>query len=227
MRKALAVVGTALLLAGCSDVARVSNAATVRHVTTAPQPDFGRDRHLGLLGDRANDVLFVGDSEDQAAKFYHPPPSAYAVRELPQGFEPPYHAESWTSGGPLGSESKDFGVIYYDTKVAMAMFHEMGITATDVNDTEADYEREYGAPQQKVSGNKMHYWFWDDPNTNERLMICAVQDRKDPQRFDLTTAVGNELVMDALRMSPSAANDDRQAVEKTPSTSHTPQVHLH
>ena len=225
MRKLLALAVIPLVLAGCGEASHATAANPVRHVTTAPAPDFARDHHLALLGDRANDILFVGDSEDQATKFYHAPPSAYAVRELPQGFEAPYHAESWTSS-VTGIQSKDFGVIFYDTRIALAMFHETGITATDVNQTEADYEKEFGKPTEKISGTKVHYSFWEDPVTNERLMICAVQDRKDAERFDLTNAVGNELVMDALRISVSAANDDKQAVEKTPAISN-PKVHLH
>ena len=225
MQKVLVLAGFALVLAGCGEATRATAAGPVRHVTVAPPPDFARQHHLALMGDRDNDVLFVGDTEDQAAKFYHAPASAYAIRELPQGFEAPYHAESWTSTSAT-IQAKDFGVIYYDTKIALAMFHETGITATDVNSTEVDYQHEYGNPTENIAGNKVHYSFWEDPITNERLMICAVQDRKDPERFDLTTAVGNELVMDALRMSSSAANDDKQAVEKGPVLPE-PQVHLH
>lgn len=224
MRKVLALVTVAALLSGCGEVTRVQtvSAAPVK-TAVAAAPNWGPDRHFALLGDRPNDVLFVGDSEDQVGRFYHPPPSAFTTRELPPGFEAPYHAESWTTSG-TSSPGKDFGVIFFDTKVAMAMFHEEGIALTDVQDTVNQYIREFAQPTQTVPGTKVHYWFWADTTANEILMICAVENRKDARRFDLTVGVGNQVVMEALRMSPAAAIEDRQAVEKGATS---PRVNLH
>ena len=185
----------------------------------------------GEVSSRAGAIeLYVGDSEDLAQKFMVPPPNAYPFHDLPPGFPSnSYKADGWDSNnGSVG-----FGVIYYqpqdrqgqpmESRVALAMFRERGVDEMGIGNREGNYEDAFGQPQKSIPGPKARYWFWEDPDHQQRLMICAVENHKTRGTYDITTVVGDAVVMDALRMSEASAAEDRSWVDRP--LSHGIQLH--
>ncbi len=61
-------------------------------------------------------------------------------------------------------------------------------------------------PTVKVSGKKVTYWFWE--LNNQRLMICAFQSSSKNKGLELTIAMGDDVVLDALGdLRPKAQAD--------------------
>jgi hypothetical protein len=201
---------------GCADLPHPQPAAVLAAPKNAPSPSLIRGSRLGLIPRRNESVfLFVGDSQDQVERLYPRPPGSFDFRELPPAFQQPYRADGWET------PEVGFGALYYESRLAEAMRSEQNITEQDVLSTEADYQESLGKPSEVFPGVHVMYWFWEDSAHNQRLMICAVQDKRDAKRFDLTTSVGDVVVMDALRMSPAAAREDRQVLEKSmPTVAH-------
>lgn len=211
MRRLLLMPGLALLLAGCSgsEAARSNAGVAATPVPTVAAPQLLRGGKLGIIPRKSeSEDLSVGDSQDRVDRLFPVPKSSYPVRGLPPGFQPPYRADGFET------PTIGFGVIYYEGVVAQAMYRELGITQADVMTTVSDYTDVFGPPTDSIPGTKVSYWFWADQKNSQRLMICAVGEIKDAKRWDLTTAVGEDILMDPLRMSPTAAKEDRQALEK-------------
>jgi hypothetical protein len=162
---------------------------------------------LALIGSSAGDLIHIGNTLDDVDKIVRVPTGSGEFRELPPGFEQPYTAKGYENaqGG--------FGAIYYESHLAQATSHEDNLTLPQVDSTVKAYEKLMGVPRTEIPGNLVKYWFWEDLAQGQRLMLCAVQNRKDVRRFDLTCALGDSKVMDQLRMSPAAAREDRLALE--------------
>lgn len=156
-------------------------------------------------------TLKVGDSPSDVEKIYPTPAASTSFKELPPGFQAPYRARGYET------QHDGLGVIYYDNEVALAMHHEENLSSTDVDNETRAYTSLFGNPTSTLSGRQVRYWFWQVDQ--RRLMICATMDQHQKDRYDLTVAVGDSVVMDALRMNRAAASEDQPESDKirTPS----------
>jgi hypothetical protein len=159
---------------------------------------------LGLLHNAK--VLRIGDSPDLVTVAFPRPAVAYTFKDLPPGFASPYRAEGYET-------TRDgFGAIYYQGQLAFAMHREQDVTLEDVAETRKRYEERFGNATTQLTGGRVYYLFWE--SDEHRLMICSAKDHADPSRYDLTIAVGDKTVMDALRMNYDDAVRDKDQAEK-------------
>lgn len=164
----------------------------------AQRPDLSFRSRLALLDNGRR--LGVGDPVQEALEFLPAPRKAYAFRELPPGFEEPYRAEGWET------DAEGFGVISLDGKVVLTLRTQEDASQTLIEETVRAYTRDNRSlPPERVTGQAAESWFFE--RESHRLMIAAV---KDPNgKRSLTLALGDVSVMDALRMSPAKALQDR------------------
>jgi hypothetical protein len=132
--------------------------------------------------------------------------SGFEDERLPSGFAAPYRARSreTASGG--------FGVISYRDQVVAAMHQELKVSYERVQEVLESHRKHMGREaDQQVAGSRVNYWFWEEDN--QRLMILAF--RKDPSDgVQLTVAMGDRTVMDALKASPTLAEIERDRVDR-------------
>lgn len=217
MRKAFLVLVPAICLVGCGELPTVEEAARATPPKVVQPPTIIHSTKLGLFPNlQKTDAgeLFTGDGPAVVSNLFPVPSRAFLFQELPPGFGQPYSAYGFSS-----NDGTSFGVIYYDNRVALAMETIEQQTQQQIDGDggiERVYESEIGKPIVELSGAKTHYWFWDDLDARQRLMICAVQSSKDKSKLDVTIAVGAEEPMDALNMDAKDAAKDRMALEGPP-----------
>lgn len=179
-------------------------------------PTFETVSKLGLL--RGSGIVRVGMKQDEAFAIFAQPPNSYQKTDLPESIEAPYEANCWQSN------DEGFGTILYEGKV---------VTATDILDKKSEerlqqnlkqYTDAFGAPQYFdehnrptpgfLDGKYVRYWFWQSgqDNTGDLLMICATEGK--PGKLSITTAVGWEPAMEALRMTPYLASRDQPKADE-------------
>ncbi len=200
------ILGLAVIAVGCGggDSANKAGSPAPSTVASVAPPSSLAPTELALFEGPAK--VKVGDSADDADKAFPMPPGAFPFKEIPAGFQGDYRARGYDT-------SRDgFGVILYDNRVALAMRREENLTSGEITETFKEYQSAYGDPHDAVLGARIQYWFWEAEG--QRLMLCAVPDSRDSSRIDLTIAVGDHVVMDALRMNIGSAREDRAAAEK-------------
>ena len=211
-----------LIVIGCTDSSTTTTATTVSvpvaPVTQAPLTAGGKLVLFNKPGNADSDKLSVGDPSTVVDKLF-PPGSATVNRDLPKGLDNNYSGESFDENG------SGFGVIYYrgsvsgsDTQggtpaVVMAMRYEAGLNRADVDSTVLAYETTLGKPTSTILGPITSYKFWEDRDRSQRLMICYVRPRQDSTKLNLTVAVGDDTVMDKLRMDLTEATKDSASVQ--------------
>jgi len=91
------------------------------------------------------------------------------------------------------------------------MFHEDELKQERVDEIVQEHRDQLGGvrPDNLITAKRVTYWFWK--MENQRLMICAFQ--KDQRGIELTVAMGDDVVMDALGMSPEQAAKDAALVD--------------
>ena len=143
-------------------------------------------------------ALYVGDDQSRIFDIFGPPPGASDVADLPEGWDQDhYRVKGWEKG-------KDaFGAIIVKDNVALAMFTSEGKSPLEFKAILNDYDDVLGEPTLKIDG-VMSYRFWN--SKTQRLMVSSVRLENDTYR--ITQAVGAFEVMDALRMSETAARAD-------------------
>lgn len=104
-----------------------------------------------------------------------------------------------------------FAVMHKDSVVVQALWREKGLTSAEIATRVRRYELRFGEPHQMVPGTagefqEIQYWFWE--SETERLCLVSTIDFEGELQF--VAAVGRVDVMDALRMNPRAAREDRQ-----------------
>lgn len=222
------LLASVLLLGGCSDSARQTNAVTVQVTSKVAAPSFATGSYPGggelgifsMIGP-GGQKLTVGDTPERAALLFPKTTDSYSFRQLPPGFEQPYGADGHDNGA-LG-----FGAIYYtganqSPAIAMAMVQERDLTNDQINGTESFYEQQLGRTSAQIAGSVSRYWFWDDATHNQRLMLCAVVDKNDRTKYDLSSAVGDDVVMNALRMDEASAEQDKNGAAASAGSQKTP-----
>lgn len=221
MRRMLALLPIfALVLAGCSDISNPAPTALQPKEVADPSMKISSVLYLSPPGSETN-KLRVGDPASIVAQTFPEPKSAFITRTLPPGFASHYSAWDYSS------TDLSFGVIYfpvpdengsgYHDAVALAMTREDGLTNDVVLSTEQQYAADFGPPST-VIGKLVRYWFWSDPDSSQSFMLCAVvsKDSKKADHFQLTAALGDDVVMKYLHMDIADAKVDGKVLEKSP-----------
>lgn len=202
-----------IALSGC-DAGDLTASGTSKPVETVAAPASLEPGELALFG--PNGQIHVGEVQDSVEKVFPAPSTSYGVRDLPPGFHPPYRARGYET------VRDGFGALYYGDRVAVAMRTDEDVTADQVQVIVDRYKASFGEPKSEFVSDKVSYWFWYRDARAQRLMVCVAKDTVRPNRLDLTQAVGDALVMTALRMSPQAAEEDQsignKLLEKTEQT---------
>lgn len=166
-------------------------------------PDPENESALALFND--DRALRIGDSEKRAYDVFPRPSKAYDDDELPQQVGGRYRAHTWNAA------TQSFGVITLDNRVVLAMLTSKNVSTEQFNTTIQRYTDALNMVEPKlVPGEAAAYWFWE--LGTQRLMICRAADYKG--RITMTVALGDEKMMDLLRMNPVfAAKDQAQAAQ--------------
>jgi hypothetical protein len=200
--RALGLVLIALLLVGCADEGPKSSVRKSAFLSTEPVPAPGvlEPGELALLA--PNGQIKVGMSLDEAEKIVPAPPNSFALKELPANFAEPYRARGFET------YREGFGLILFGEKVAMAMRREEDLNAEQIRLVKSRYIETFGTPTADMSDKEIGYLFWW--KGGHRLMIAISPDVALKDRFDVTQAMGDATVMDALRMNSLAATEDQR-----------------
>ncbi len=203
---ALLLLVAALLGGGCSRSEPVAQKATVPPIRFGGKvevPSSLAPTDLALMSE--NGRLRVGDSLEEAGRTF-PPPDAFGLKELPPGFGTGFRARGYET------REEGLGLILVDNRVAIAVRREENVNADKIEEVVKAFVRQFGEPDESVSGARIEYRFWN--KEDQRLMLCTAPDREDPTHYDVTMAVGVMTLMDALRMSYPMAREDRAMAER-------------
>lgn len=189
---------------GCGAPSSSPTGVPARKVEQVEAPPSLSPTDLAMITGQAR--LKVGDSAEDADRAFPTPPNAFPFKELPPQFNGLYRAKGFetATGG--------FGAVFYENRIAAMVYRMENITPGEVQASVHDHELAFGGPNQTLPGMGIQYWFWF--KEDHVLMVCAVPDREQPEKFDLTIGLGQQVVMDALRMSYRAAKEDQSIGEK-------------
>lgn len=218
----LALALLSIVLAGCGNategatngIDQPSNSAAEQTVALSGKVE--RDDNIGLVWDTRS--VHVGDSWDAASKVFPERAGAYELRQLPARFGKEFESHGWETNAGEG-----YGVITYRDNVVAAIYH--------VGDIEESRAREIVTAQRNGTGpiaprtfadTKLEYTFWEDHN--QRLMTLL---EKTEKGFNVTIAMGDQAVLDAIGASPRAAlalvgRIDEPGTRSTPGTASPP-----
>jgi hypothetical protein len=160
---------------------------------------------IGIYHD--NESVRVGDEWSHAKQvFPEPPKGGYQIREMPTRFGKGYSANGWESVNGEG-----FGVISFEGSVVAAMTQETGVDERRVSDVVALHRKNTNElTPLTIVGRSVRYWFWSSLDGKQRLMICAANLNN---KTNLTVAMGDSEVLEALGISPADARRDQSRLE--------------
>ncbi len=169
---------------------------------------------IGLVVRRGLPIT-VGFSPDAAFRLFRDPKqSGFEFDDLPPKFQWPYKARTWEEA------HMGFGEILYNSQLVAAMYQEDNGDQERVNQLlVAHRDQINGRAPEQIGGKRVNYWFWE--KDGQRLMICAYPTGRDV--IKITVAMGDNVVMDALGISPDKARKDLNQVDlfqakKTPNS---------
>lgn len=195
-----------LALTGCGgDTDESANGGFVNTTKAVKPPDWDINSDLALVVDSQS--IHVGDAVSEAEKVFRKPEGRVSnFRDLPPGFGPGYRSIGWST------EAEGFGMINLEGRVVVAVHSEYGVSESRSNQIIDKYRRRNAIRFKKLAAGDgsdlepswVQYWFAE--HNKQRLMVCAV--RLKDGFVNVTEAVGSAEAMDALRMSPKAAQED-------------------
>lgn len=191
-----------LALAGCSgDQTMEAKAPPVAEKKTfsIETPALPTTELPGAIHD--GEIVRLGDSKQLALEVFPKPAKATSFRE-----ELPFISETARSEAWEGSRAS-LALITKQDRLVLLVFTEEQVERERINDVLAQHEKAFGSAQLTVPGGEVAYWFWS--KNLARLMICVATNPKGQR--SLTIATGDYRVMDELRMSGSAAEEDQRA----------------
>lgn len=208
MRHALWVALLAVVAVGCGGEKSAAPSSPTKPVASASQaPSDGARSKSGLYLSNDQARFSVNDSVEEALRLYERPTKAYDIRELPEPLanEKGLRAAGWAKGGD------GYGLIVSNDKVIAAVATRAGRNRTDVDAAVSAYEELFSSVgSAPLEGNTAKYWFFEDGS--HRLMICGAKTRKGDWTF--TLALGEQWVMDRLRMDKTSALEDLKEAER-------------
>lgn len=206
MRRLL-LLAVAVALAGCQGAAPappVEPAVVAAPVTVKP-PETTSPTQIALM--RRNQAVTVGMRADEAFRIFRETrEGGFEDERLPPRFARPYAARSWESG------SRGFGVITFEDRVVSAMYQEDKASYERALELVQMHQDRMGAPADRVfAGKRLTYWFWE--KDKQRLMILAFRS-SGPEGVRITMAMGDAVVLDALRIAPEIAEKEVPNVDQ-------------
>ncbi|RYG87831.1 hypothetical protein EON77_01550 [bacterium] len=182
-----------LALAGCG---ATPNGAVTGEAKPRRSVEPKLDASTPLTIERLRRRLKIGDDAALAQEIFPKPPRAYVFNDLPERLAGDFDARGWES------KEEGFGAILYSGRVAMAMRQFYAIDSARYDEllqTVADANRR--VKRQTIAGDNVEFTFWEfEPQI---LMVLRRGVRQGT--YDMTVALGDASVMDALDMSPSKA----------------------
>ena len=205
-----AVASLSLLLAGCqggeSPATETAHPASVKKVTPVGEPSTKAPTKVGLVIKKGPPITVGYALPDKAFDLFRKSSSfGLEFDDAPARFEYPYRVRIWETA------HNGFGEIIYDGDLVGAMYQESKVKQERVDEVVAAHREQMGGqrPDQLITGKRVTYWFWE--NEKQRLMICAYQ--KNTRGIELTVAMGDDVVMDALGMSGDLARADAEKMD--------------
>ena len=163
-------------------------------ISTAYVPD--EHAPVMISGDNR---LHVHASEEDAFRVFPRPKGAFDFFE-----EPPIEGDNYIAKG-WQSNIEAFGILLIRNKLVLALHTLDNADQETLTDKLKVYEEAFDPIKADVvPGDSAQYWFWESGQV--RLMICMSRDAN--SRSQLVTALGDNEVMNALRMSRTAASQD-------------------
>ena len=216
------LVGLAITLVGCQGGEPTATEPTVPapKIASVPAPTTKDSTDIAMVVRRGPPITVWSTPEGAFRRFQDNKQVGFEYDTLPPKFEPPYSARTWEEDHiHIG-----FGEILYNGGLAAAVYQEDKGNQDRVDELVRDHQDQVGRLTPKyLRGKHVSYWFWD--KEGQRLMICAYSTGRDV--IKITVAIGDDVVMDALGMSPDQAQKDQIKVDmsllKQP-TSTTPNV---
>lgn len=201
-----------LLLAGCSSPAGPAAAkpgeetqvqAPAEQLLSPASILFSKDEpHLTLRMLEAE--VRLGLDLEEAKKLLPRPGRSFPIQEIPEGLDGQFDVTGWEQG------PQSIGMISAKGRVALFLEIQEKADQDSALERVAEISGRHGLPSQTVSQGTTRYWFWEAPS--ERIMVCLTPSVGG--RFSLSCALGNPILMTALRMSPQLAQEDAVEAEK-------------
>ncbi|MBX3118820.1 MAG: hypothetical protein KF784_07115 [Fimbriimonadaceae bacterium] len=195
---------SACLLIGCGNAGKAApttDELTYRIVYDGPTrpPDLDGKSALFMRAGEKN--VTVGIGAELLREMFPKPEKATEIRQLPPGFTEDYLSRGWET------EDESVGWVSYSGQAVLVM---QTLRRLEDGDLQRDYVQQYtrlfsGIEPTVIQGATASFWFWQ--NGPHRFMICGTKSRKGG--IDITLALGDVSIMDALRMMPSKAEFDK------------------
>ena len=217
MRKHLIFAFAATLgLVGCQAEEAATTPQTKKEDVSASIEAVGSPKSLtktDLAIFRDTGRLHVGDTWETAVELFRPPKNSYEFNDLPPHFQPPaYKAKGWDS------RKEGFGVILHEGRIAFAMYQIAKGDIDQFNELIAFHQRQVGRlVMERLDGKHVQYCFWADEN--QRLMIMGLESKGS---MKITIALGDDVVLKALGISPEDAKRDLKRVDDLFDQIHNP-----
>lgn len=193
-------------LAGCqpAPVAPTPPQAAVTIATVTAPSHLGSTNIALVRQDRA---VTVGMRVTEAFDIFRDArEGGFEDERLPAGFAPPYRARSWETS------QRGFGVISYQDVVAAAMYQERDCPLDRLGDyVDLHTRRMNRSPDRQIFSKHLNYYFWEEDG--QRLMILGFQ-KPGGSGVQLTMAMGDTVVMDAIGASIASAEREKERVDK-------------
>jgi hypothetical protein len=200
MVKFLALTAVACVLVGCEAQSVLSEPDSAP--IAGPVPNLRRTA-VALYAEQG--MIYVGDSWTDAQSAVPEPKDAVTFADLPARFEKPYQGRGWEGA------TQGFGVILYKDVIASAMLQNERATLEEYTTSTNWYDENLPKAQaEMVISGDLKYRFWEFDG--QRVMVLAQSKPNGTMR--LTTAIGDDRVMDALGITPAAARHDAAAVSR-------------
>ena len=207
MRRLIVLSLVATTLAGCQATETgqpqtpAIASAPLHPVATIGEPSSNTPSKIGLLV-KKGPLITVGYPKPGEIfdKFKTTGVFGSEYNDLPTKFGYPYRARTWETA------KTGFGEVLYNDTLVAAVYHVDRATIEQVQDLKIIHQNELDGVLPDFAyeeGKRVNYWIWN--RDKQRLMICAYRkDEKDPMGFQLTVAMGDDVVMDGLDMSPDS-----------------------
>lgn len=184
----LALAGSAL--SGCGAPPSAARPASV--VEIEPKLDSRSRLRLARLGNE----LAVGDAAERVSEIFPLARGAYSFSDAPAMLGEGFEAKGWETS------TEGFGAILSAGKVALAMRQFPGVDRTRADDLQAALVRANGDLRPEIiSGRNVEFRFWVAGEATLMFLRTAVK----ADQFDVTEALGDTRLMNALGMSPTKA----------------------
>lgn len=214
LRASLLLLVVALLAAGCGPTTGgpVSASGPARRMVE-PRLDVTSP----LVLEKFERRLKIGDEAAVATEVFPKQLRSFSFNDLPERLQGDFDARGWEA------RDEGFGAILYSGRIAAAMRQFYGISAAryeELLQTVSTSNRR--VKSRSLTGENVDFTFWEAES--QVLMVLRRGVRQDS--YDMTIALGDRSVMEALDMTPAKAQGilDRLDGDKAAGTPDKPAV---